>query len=215
MSDQNTSMIESIGLHVHPFWKERVEKLYGWFHRSSKTSKDAWTWKEGQNTSKWSTTRGSSKRGQSVPVNPADRPNPEEKPLPWKDIGDLDTSKECLYPDIPFMEPCPVEKVDHLETEQQQPYMKWIKKIFDIHRSTSNDPRMYCAYCDMNNHLSLEILMQACIQAPESRCETSMYSMRRPSPSISMPHSTDQWWKCKAQLVQDRVQACKAGMQGT
>ena len=36
MSDQNTSMIESIGLREHPFWKERVERFYGWFHKSSK-----------------------------------------------------------------------------------------------------------------------------------------------------------------------------------
>ena len=152
MSDQNTSMIESIGLHEHPFWKERVEKFYGWFHKFSKTSKDAWTWEEGQTTSIWSGTRGSSRRHQSVPINPADRPNPEETPLPWKDIGDLDTSMDHLYPVTPSMEECPVEKVDHLETEQQQPYMRWIEKTLVLDRRTTKDPRLYCAYCDMNNH---------------------------------------------------------------
>ena len=213
MSDQNTSMIESIGLHVHPFWKERVEKFYGWFHKSSKTSKDAWTWEEVQNTSKWSTSRGSSKRGQSVPVNPAGCPNPEEMPLPWKDIGDLGTSREHLYPDIPSMEDCPVEKVDHLEMEQQQPYMQWIEKILDLDRRTTKDPRLYCAYCDVNNHPRFSC--KHVYKHRKTRCETSMYSMRRPSSSISMPQSTGQRWRCKAQLVQDRVQACKAGMQGT
>ena len=43
MSDQNTSMIESLGIHENPFWKERVEYFYKWFNKSSKTSKDAWT----------------------------------------------------------------------------------------------------------------------------------------------------------------------------
>ena len=57
--------------------------------------------------------------------------------------------------------------------------------------------------------------MQACIQAPESRCETSMHFVRRPSPSISMPQGTGQWWRCEAQLVQSRVQACKARWSGT
>ena len=82
--------------------------------------------------------RGSSKRHQSVPVNPADRPNPEEKPLPWRDIGDLDTNFDFLYPDNPIEE-CPVQKVEHLETEQQQPYMRWIERIFNIDRRTILD----------------------------------------------------------------------------
>ena len=51
MSDQNTSMLETLGLHDHPWWQERVEKFYAWFHKSSKTSKAAWTWEEGQDTS--------------------------------------------------------------------------------------------------------------------------------------------------------------------
>ena len=33
MSDQNKSMIETLDLHEDPFWQERVEKLYGWFHK--------------------------------------------------------------------------------------------------------------------------------------------------------------------------------------
>ena len=98
MSDQNKSMIEILGIHEDPLWQERVEKFYGWFHKSSKTSKAAWTWEEGQDTSKWSGTRGSSKRRQSVPVNPADRPNPEAKSLPWRDLEDLNTSYDYLFP---------------------------------------------------------------------------------------------------------------------
>ena len=117
MSDQNKSMIETLDIHEDPFWQERVEKFYGWFHKSSRTSKAAWTWEEGQDTSKWSGTRGSSKRHQSVPVNPADRPNPEEKSLDWRDIGDLNTSYDYLFPENP-VEECPVPKVDQLETEQ-------------------------------------------------------------------------------------------------
>ena len=115
-SDQTKSMIETLDLHQHPFWKERVEKFYQWYNKSaSRTSKDAWTWEEGKDTSKWSSTRGASRRNQSVPANPADRPNPEEKAVPWRDIGDLDTSDSFLYPDSQ-VEECPVPKNDYLET---------------------------------------------------------------------------------------------------
>ena len=47
---------------------------------------------------------------------------------------------------------CAAEKSDHLETEQQQPYMQWIEKILDLDRRICKDPRLYCAYCDMSNH---------------------------------------------------------------
>ena len=33
MSDQNTSMVEALGLHDHPFWRERVEYFYKWFNK--------------------------------------------------------------------------------------------------------------------------------------------------------------------------------------
>ena len=155
MLDQNTSMVEAIGLHDHPWWRKRVEELYSWYTKSMKTSKDAWTWEEGKNTSKWSNTRGSSKRGQSVPVDPASRPDPAEKGLPWKDKEPMDTSHDFLYPDSSTQSPavpCPVAKADQLSQEQQIDYIQWIEHVLKIDRKTSKDPRVYCAYCDMNNH---------------------------------------------------------------
>ena len=48
MSDQNTSMVEAIGLHDHPWWRKRVEEFTcSWYTKSLKASKDAWTWEEG------------------------------------------------------------------------------------------------------------------------------------------------------------------------
>ena len=180
MSDQNTSMIESIGLHEHPFWKARVEKVYEWFHKSSKTSKDAWTWEEGQQTSTWSGTRGSSKRHQSVPINPADRPNSEEKGLPWRMLQDLDTSMDFLYPEMPDMEACPVEKSDHLEMKQQKPYMQWIEKILDLDRRTTKDPRLYCACCDMNNHPRFSCKHAYKHKNPDARHRCTLCAGRHP-----------------------------------
>ena len=84
-------------------------------------------------------------------MNLAERPNAEEKSVQWRDIGDLDTSIDFLYPEN-SMEERPVPKSDHLETEQQQLYMRWIEKILDLDRRTTKDPRLHCAYCDMNNH---------------------------------------------------------------
>ena len=94
----------------------------------SRTSKAAWTWEDGKDTSKWSGTRGSSKRHQSVPVNPADRPNPEDKAVAWRDIGDLDTSYDFLYPDSQ-VEECPVPKVDQIETEQQELHLPYFSLL--------------------------------------------------------------------------------------
>ena len=136
MSDQNTSMVEAIGLHENPWWKKRVEEFYGWYTKSVRTSKDAWTWEEGS-TSKWSTTStgGSSKRGQSVPVNPADRPDPAEKGLPSKDIGPMETSHDFLYPDSPAV-PCPVAKTDQLSPEQKIVYIQRIEHVLKLDKRT-------------------------------------------------------------------------------
>ena len=76
--------------------------------------------KKAKTLTKWSTTRGTSKRNQSVPANPADRPNPEEDAFPWRDIGDLDTDPSFLYPDSQGDEECPVPKNDYLNKEHQQ-----------------------------------------------------------------------------------------------
>ena len=139
-SDQNRSMIDVLCLGQEPFWNDRVKDFYKWYSKSaSKTDKDTWTW-EGKDTHKWSTTRGASKRNQSVPANPADRTNPEEKSFPWRDIGDLDTNPSYLYPDHPADEECPVPKNDYLSKENQQAHMQWIEKILDLDRRTSKDP---------------------------------------------------------------------------
>ena len=103
----------------------RVQEFNEWQKKNRKrSSKEAWTW-EGSSPSKWSTTstRNTSKRGQSVPVDISKRTDPEEKGLAWRDLDELDTSLECLFPDTTL--PCPV---------------------------VDKDPRIYCAYCDMNNH---------------------------------------------------------------
>ena len=71
--------------------------------------------------------------------------------LPWKDIGPMDTSHDFLYPDSPAV-PCPVAKTDQLSPEQQIIYIQWIEHVLKIDHKISKDPRVYCAYCDMNNH---------------------------------------------------------------
>ena len=117
-------MIDVLGLGQDPFWDDRVKGFYGWCSKSaSKTGQDAWTW-EGKDTHKWSTTRGTSKRNQSVPANPSDRPNPEAPAVPWRDVGDLNTDPSYLYPGQPSDPERPVPKNDHLSKENQQVYMR-------------------------------------------------------------------------------------------
>ena len=103
MSDLNTSMVEALGVHEHALWSTRFQEFKDWqkkFNKGSKPKQEAWTW-EGSSSDKWSTTstRGSSKRGQSVPVDISKRTNPEEKGLAWRDLEELDTSLDYLFPE--------------------------------------------------------------------------------------------------------------------
>ena len=151
-ADQSRSMIDVLGLGQEPFWDDRVKAFYGWYSKSgSKRSQDAWTW-EGKDNQKWSTSRGASKRNQSVPANPADRTDPNEKGLRWRDIGDLNKDESYLYPGKETDPACPVSKLAFLRKDDQQLCMQWIETILDLDRRTSKDPRLYCAYCDTNNH---------------------------------------------------------------
>ena len=155
MSDQNASMVEALGVHDQQLWSQTVHDYYDWQKKSDKgvkTSKDAWVWEEGS-SSTWSTTStwGSSKRGQSVPVGPSKRPNPAESGLPWRDICEMDTRHDFLYPDDPAV-PCPVDKADQLSPEKQVAYIQWILHILKLDHKIDKDPRVSCAYCDMNNH---------------------------------------------------------------
>ena len=148
-------MVEALGIQDHPLWAKRVQDYYGWqkkTNKGSKTSKQSWTWEEGS-SSKWSTTstRGSSKHGQSVPVDISKRTDPEEKGLPWRDLGEINVDKDYLYPDGTAI-PCPLEKADQLSPEQQTTYIQWILYSFDLDHKVCKDPRVYCSYCEMNNH---------------------------------------------------------------
>ena len=59
------------------------------------------------------------------------------------------TSIDFLFPETSF--PCPVAKFLQLPSEQQELYIHWICRSFGLRRD-DKDPRIYCAYCDMNNH---------------------------------------------------------------
>ena len=159
MADLETSMVEALGVHEHSLWAGRLQEFKDWQKKhNKKSSKEAWTW-EGSSSTKWSTTstKGSSKRGQSVPVDISKRTDPDEKGLPWRELDDVDTSKEYIFPETSL--PCPVERELPLPAEQQEMYIHWICRSFSLDKNCK-DPRIYCAYCDMNK--PSEICMQAC-----------------------------------------------------
>ena len=151
MHDVDTSMVEALGIHEEHLWIGRVQDFKDWQkQKGSKSSSKAWTW-EGSSSTKWSTTstKGSSKRGQSVPVDISQRTDPEEKGLEWKTLDEVNTSLDYLFPDSPLQ--CPVEKSLQLPPEQQEHYIHWICSTLSIDKNCK-DPRIYCAYCDMRNH---------------------------------------------------------------
>ena len=103
-------MVEALGVHDHALWSARFQEFKEWqkkTYKGSKSTQEAWTW-EGSSSDKWSTTstRGSSKRGQSVDISK--RTNPEKKGLAWRDLEELDTSIDYLFPETSL--PCPIEK---------------------------------------------------------------------------------------------------------
>ena len=98
MNDLDTCMVEALGIHEIALWSGRVQDFKEWqakTTKSSKSSKAPWTW-QGSSSDKWSTTstRGSSKRGQSVPVDISKRTDPEEKGLDWRMLDEIDTSRQ-------------------------------------------------------------------------------------------------------------------------
>ena len=112
MTDLDTSMVEALGVHEDALWSGKFKEYKDWQqqnNKGSKSSKQAWTW-EGSSSPKWTTTstRGSSKRGQSVPVDISKRANPEEQGLAWRTLDEVDTRIDYLFPDSTL--PCPVEK---------------------------------------------------------------------------------------------------------
>ena len=126
MADLDTSMVEALGVHEEVLWSGRFKEYKEWQQqKGSKSSKQAWTW-EGSSSAKWNTTstKGSSKRGQSVPVDISKRTNPEEQGLDWRTLDEIDTSLDYLFPDSTL--PCPVEKKLPLQPEQQELYIHWI-----------------------------------------------------------------------------------------
>ena len=156
-ADQSRSMIEVLGLDQNPFWEPSVKAFHSWYCMSgSKTSRDAWIW-EGKDSQKLYS-KGSSKRAQSVPANPADRQNPKEEGLRWADISEANLD-ESLYPGKESDPPCPVRKQQTLSKDEQQQYTQWIENVLN-----------YCAYCDVNNHLRF-----ACKQFYHHRVQTEKH----------------------------------------
>ena len=118
----NVSMIEVLKLHDTDEWRDRAQEFHRWYDKmGSKSRKEAWTW-EGQEDRRWN--RGSSKRSQSVPASPADREDPHEQGLPWKDLGPANIEESFLYPqgdiDSPPLPP-PAEAPPQDAQQQQAP----------------------------------------------------------------------------------------------
>ena len=69
-----------------------------------------------------------------------------------EDIGPMATSHDFLYPDSPAV-PCPgCKDRSTLSRAADHSIFQWIEQVLKIDHKNSNLPRVYCAYCDMNNH---------------------------------------------------------------
>ena len=90
-------------------------------------------------------------RSQSQPVTPEQRlTSPYEETKPWKDLGYANLDESFLYPTND--PPCPIAQSQSMSKSDQEQYMKWIADVLKIDKKKSKDERVYCPYCDMNNH---------------------------------------------------------------
>ena len=77
--------------------------------------------------------------------------NPEEKPLPWRDIGDAEMEDDFLFPETADSK-CPVNKHARKlsKDEANVEYVRWIQSripYIDKKGEMAN-----CPHCDMKNH---------------------------------------------------------------
>ena len=138
MHDVETSMVERLGIHEEQPWLGRLQDFKDWQkQKGSKSVSNSWTW-EGSSSEKWS--KGSSKRGQSVPVDISRRTDPEEKGLDWRTLDEINTSLDYLFPTSEI--PCPVEKSHQLPPDSRRPTSSGsvshsrLRSIAKIHAST-------------------------------------------------------------------------------
>ena len=138
MHDVETSMVEALKLHEEQPWMSRLQDFKDWQkQKGSKSVNKSWTW-EGSSSEKWS--KGSSKRGQSVPVDISQRTDPEEKGLDWRTLDVIDTSLDYLFPTSEI--PCPVEKVTSCHqtsrrlTSSGSVSRSSLRRVAKIHAST-------------------------------------------------------------------------------
>ena len=45
-----------------------------------------------------------------------------------------------------------LSKRQEMDKQDQEKYMTWIEAVLNLDRKKSKDERLYCLYCDMNNH---------------------------------------------------------------
>ena len=210
--DQSLSMIEVLKLHDTDEWRDRVKAFSAWDRKSeSKSQQKPWRW-EGKDSQKWP--RGSSKLAQSVPSSPAERENPIETPLAWYDVGEANIEVSYLYPDRGSDEACPVVKQRMMEKAEQQKYTQWIEKILNLDRRFTKDERLYCKYCDMNNHprFSCKHFKKRRDSDAHHRCTLWHTHTLENVPRSNVQEHSAMVDARKAKLGSSRIQACKRGI---
>ena len=116
----------------------------GWHKYSGNT----WTW-ESKEQKGWS--QGSSKT-QSVPVKLEERQtDPVEQARERRDIGDANVDPAFLYPASDDNR-CPVPQSRKMSKQESKQYIQWIMSVVPELGKKKKGERVYCAYCDTNNH---------------------------------------------------------------
>ena len=126
------------------------------------------------------------------------RTNPVEKAFPWRDIGDANVNPDFLYP-TSEEHPCPVQQSKKMSKQEAQQYLPWIVKVVPDLDKKSKDERVYCAYCDMNNHPRFSCQFYYKHQNEKFNHQCTLCTGKRAS----------QWWCRLAELGKKGNQTCR------
>ena len=150
--DQSRSMIDVHGLGQEPFWYDRVKDFYKWYAKSaSKTGQ-----MHGHGKAKTLIS------GLLPEALPRETSQFQQIQLIAPILKRRHSYGETLVISIRIqaisiqarqqMKSAQFQRMTYLSKENQQAYMQRIEKILDLDQRTSKDPRLYCGYCNMNNH---------------------------------------------------------------
>ena len=202
--DQSRSMIDVLGLGQDPFWDDRVKGFYEWYSKSaSKTGQDAWKWEVYQML-----LRGTS---QSQPIHLIARIL-RRRQFHGETLVNSMRIRATSIQVSQQIQSVQFQRMTTCAKRTSSSICKGSSRFLITDGRHSKDPRLCCAYCDMNKHPRF-----TCKHAYKHRKETEKHrctlctAFHAP---FCFPKAHINSGSGKPNLLSNRIQACKPRIQG-